>query len=545
MTAETSGLGDGKKPPRKKSDGVDVPVGGAYAKYALGILMVVYVFNFVDRQILSILAPDIKADLGISDAQLGYLYGTSFAIFYSLFGIPLGRLADSWTRKKLISIGLALWSAMTALSGFSRGFAPLATFRVGVGIGEAAASPAAYSLLADYFPPRLRATALGVYASGASIGVGLGVFIGGAILDTWNGWFPDTSLAPLGLKGWQAAFLAVGLPGLVMALWVASMREPRRGQSDGLPSPIHPHPFREAWAEFMALLPGLSLLYLAHLRVPGRVYIANLAGAALIAIVAALLILATGGMVQWVSLGIGIYCCYSWGVALSVTDPKTFDMIFRCRTIVCGCLGFSTIAFALYGFQFWLPSYLIRNFQVSATQVGGTVGLCAAIGGWIGVTFSGFLADKWRERSIFGNLNVGVVTILGTGISATAIVLSPSIWPAYVLTFVYFVLSSMWLPPIVATVTSLVLPQARALVGALYIMTVTLLGLALGPYLMGFFSDSFIAAGSSPSTGLRYGILVGLTVLFLGLVCLYIARRAIPGDEARHLARAEASKNAS
>jgi len=544
MTAETSGTNPAKSD-EKKSAGVDVPVGGAYAKYALGILTIVYLFNFVDRQILSILAPNIKADLGISDAQLGYLYGTSFAIFYSLFGIPLGRLADSWTRKKLISLGLALWSAMTAFSGLSRGFAPLATFRIGVGIGEAAASPASYSLLADYFPPRLRGTALGIYSSGASIGIGLGVFIGGAILDTWNGWFPDTSLAPFGLKGWQAAFLAVGLPGLLMALWVASMREPRRGQSEGLPSPTHPHPFREAWAEFMALLPGLSLLYLAHLRAPGRAYLANLAGAALITVVAALLIFLTGSVVQWVSLGIGIYCCYCWGVALSVSDPKTFDMIFRCRTIVYGCLGFSTIAFALYGFQFWLPSYLIRNFNASATQVGSVVGLCAAVGGWFGVTFSGFLADKWRARSIYGNLNVGVLTIFGTGFSATAIVLSPSVEMAYVLTFVYFVLSAMWLPPIVSTVTSLVLPQARALVGALYIMTITLLGLALGPYLMGFFSDSFIAAGASPGGGLRLGILVGLCVLFLGLIALYVARRAIVEDEARHLARAEASKTAS
>src|SRR6185295_4830952 len=119
-----------------------------YPRYVLGVLVVVYVFNFLDRQILSILAERIKADLGATDAQMGFLYGTAFAVF----GIPLGRLADVWDRRRLIAWGLAAWSAMTALSGLARSFAQLALARFGVGIGEASASPAAYSLLSDYFP---------------------------------------------------------------------------------------------------------------------------------------------------------------------------------------------------------------------------------------------------------------------------------------------------------------------------------------------------------------------------------------------------------
>src|SRR5580658_5085844 len=124
---------------------------GRYSWYVLGVLFLVYAINFIDRQILSILAQDIKADLGVSDAQLGFLYGTAFAIFYSLFGIPLGRLADGWHRCRLIALGLTLWSSMTALSGLASSFGLLAAARVGVGIGEASASPAAYSLLGDYF----------------------------------------------------------------------------------------------------------------------------------------------------------------------------------------------------------------------------------------------------------------------------------------------------------------------------------------------------------------------------------------------------------
>src|SRR5262245_55032879 len=113
------------------------PSSARYARYVLGVLVVVYVFNFLDRQILSILAERIRGDLGVSDAQLGFLYGTAFAIFYALFGIPLGRLADVWDRRRLIALGLAVWSAMTALSGLGRSFPMLALARVGVRIGAA------------------------------------------------------------------------------------------------------------------------------------------------------------------------------------------------------------------------------------------------------------------------------------------------------------------------------------------------------------------------------------------------------------------------
>src|SRR5688572_29466573 len=113
------------------------PVGGAYAKYVLLVLMLVYICNFVDRLIISILAQDIKADLGVSDGQLGFIAGTAFAVFYALFGLPLGRLADIWVRKRLIAIGLVVWSSLTALSGTASSFLQLALYRCGVGVGEA------------------------------------------------------------------------------------------------------------------------------------------------------------------------------------------------------------------------------------------------------------------------------------------------------------------------------------------------------------------------------------------------------------------------
>lgn len=213
-----------------------------YANYVLFVLVLVYVFNFIDRQILSILAQDIKADLGLSDASLGFLYGTAFAVFYAIFGIPLARLADIWTRKNLISVGLSFWSLMTALSGTARSFFSLATYRIGVGVGESSASPAAFSMLGDYFPPRLRATAVAIYSSGVYIGSGIGMVIGGQVVDRWNkAYLPGE--APFGLAGWQVAFFVVGIPGLLMAVWVWTLREPVRGKSEGLPEPpTHPPP---------------------------------------------------------------------------------------------------------------------------------------------------------------------------------------------------------------------------------------------------------------------------------------------------------------
>jgi len=190
----------------------------AYARYVLGVLFVVYVFNFIDRQILSILLPSIKEDLQVSDTALGFLTGFAFAAFYTVAGLPIARMADTGTRRTIIAIGVAVWSVMTAAQGLSRVFWQLALARIGVGVGEAACSPPAHSLLADYFPPERRATALAVYASGIHFGVLFGLLAGGWI----NEFF-----------GWRVAFFVVGLPGVLLAVLVRlTVREPDRGQSE-------------------------------------------------------------------------------------------------------------------------------------------------------------------------------------------------------------------------------------------------------------------------------------------------------------------------
>ena len=186
----------------------------AYANYVLAVLVLVYVFNFVDRQILAILLQPIKEELGVSDTAMGFLTGLAFALFYTVAGIPIARLADGGSRRTVIAIGVMVWSAMTAASGLARTFVQLAAARVGVGVGEAAASPAANSLISDYFPPERRATALAIYNMGANVGIMFGF---------WAGAWIGESL------GWRAAFAVVGLPGLAVAVLVrTTVREPRR-----------------------------------------------------------------------------------------------------------------------------------------------------------------------------------------------------------------------------------------------------------------------------------------------------------------------------
>jgi predicted MFS family arabinose efflux permease len=190
----------------------------AYSGYVLGVLLLVYVMNFVDRQLMSILIEPIKAEFGASDKQMGLLTGFAFAVFYTVAGIPVARLADVWVRRSVIAIGLAVWSGMTALTGFSRSFGELALARIGVGIGEAGGTPPSFALLSDYFPPRLRATALGIFALGVPIGTLVGYSLGGYLGEHY---------------GWRATFLWIGLPGVALALLVRlTVREPVRGALD-------------------------------------------------------------------------------------------------------------------------------------------------------------------------------------------------------------------------------------------------------------------------------------------------------------------------
>ena len=187
------------------------------ANYVLGILFVVMMLNFIDRQIISILAEPIKRDMGLSDSQLGLMTGLSFALFYTTLSIPIAALADRWNRSKIIVIAVAVWSVMTILCGVATNFIQLFLARVGVGIGEAGSSPATHSLIADLYPPEKRASALGILA--------ISVSVGSFIAYTGGGWMVEHI-------GWRKAFFVAGLPGVLLAIVIYfTVRDPRGDKS--------------------------------------------------------------------------------------------------------------------------------------------------------------------------------------------------------------------------------------------------------------------------------------------------------------------------
>ena len=200
--------------------------------YAVGVLWVAYIFSFIDRTIIGLLVGPIKQSLQISDTQFAVVSGVAFTLFYTVLGVPIGRVADRVSRRGLIALGIAVWSFMTALCGFAANFWHLFLARVGVGIGEATLTPAAYSMISDYFPKERLGRALAAYQSGAFLGGAFAFILGGAAIAAVAGFVadnPDLAIPFLpSIEGWRLVFLVVGLPGLLVALWLFTVREPNR-----------------------------------------------------------------------------------------------------------------------------------------------------------------------------------------------------------------------------------------------------------------------------------------------------------------------------
>jgi MFS family permease len=501
-----------------------------YPWYVLGVLFLVYVLNFIDRNILSILAQDIKATLKVSDAELGFLYGTAFAIFYTLFGIPLGCLADRWYRGRLIALGLSVWSFMTALSGLASSYAELAIARVGVGIGEASATPAAYSLLADHFPARRRAIAIAIYSAGLFVGAGLSLPLGGWIEHAWSQAYPQGS-APFGLTGWQAAFLGVGLPGLLLALWVLSLREPLRGRSEGQSLPARtPGAFRDFARELAAILPPFTLWSVARIRGGLKV---NLLLLGIITACTVALVRLTGDIAQWSGFGVGVYAIASWFQRLAARDRPTFVLLLGSNASVLSLLGFGGIGFIVYSLTFWMPPYTMRTFGIAPHVVGLALGVPSGFAAALGCIAGGFLSDAWKRRDPRGRLFVCAAAMLAVAPLTVIMVNTRDPHLIYVLFSVQSVLVYTYLGSGAAAIQDCVLPRMRGVAGAVYLVSLSLIGLALGPYTTGK-----VAALTG---SLRLGMLSMLAVIPPTLLLLWLAARGIGATEASRFERARAA----
>lgn len=239
MATEAGSVGDRGGIAGTADSATQFRASNAYRNYVVWLLFVIYVFNYVDRQILSIVLEPIKHEFSLDDWQLGLLSGLAFAAFYSTLGIPIARMADTRNRVNIIAASIVVWSAFTVVSGFARNFWHLLFARIGVGVGEAGCSPSAYSIISDYVEPKKRATALSIYSMGVYGGSSLGFLVGGLVAHEY---------------GWRAAFYTVGIPGLVVALILKlTVREPPRGFSDpGTTMAAEPPPFMQVMGNLWA-----------------------------------------------------------------------------------------------------------------------------------------------------------------------------------------------------------------------------------------------------------------------------------------------------
>lgn len=484
-----------------------------YSWYALGVLFLIYLVNFVDRQILSILANDIKADLGIGDAQLGFLYGTAFAIFYALFGIPLGRVADHAHRLRLLSAGLVLWSTMTVLSGLAKNFGQLTMARIGVGVGEASANPCAYSLISDWFPPHLRATALSLYSSGLFLGSGLSLVIGGLIVDGWNDTFPVSQ--PFGLVGWQVAFLAVGTPGLLLAMWALTLREPSRADAAPVPAQGAVQIFVR---EVATIVPPFTVL--TALRRGPRALGTNLLVAATLALTALGLVKLLGNPMQFTLLAIGYYATFSWASSIRAADRALFERTWGNGAFIGIVIVYSAVCYIGYTVSYWAAPYAERDLALSKTELGLLLGAPNALGGFVGVILGGWLADRLhRARAsgrllvVFASLLVPVpLVIIGYGTQSVALFVACN--------FLTQMATATALGASAAASQALVAPRMRGTATAIFLLGPVLIGLALGPFLAGLVSEL--------SGDLALGIKSSLLVVAPGVAALVLAIRLYP-----------------
>jgi MFS family permease len=390
----------------------------AYKFYVVGVLVLGYIFNVIDRGVLGVLVQPIKAELQISDTAMGLLSGLAFAFCYAVMGVPIARLADRWSRVKVLSLAIAIWSVATASCGAAYNYMTLLLSRSMTAVGEAGGSPPSHSLISDYFPVSSRATALAVYAMSVPIGTAIGNFTSGHLNDAF---------------GWRATFAFVGLPGLVVALLIfLTLKEPPRGYSDGpkaKPKPETP-PFLEV---FKFLLTRKSFMHMS--------------------------VATAAHSVMW------------------------------------------------YAGSNWNPAFFMRSHNMTTSEAGSYLALFALIGA-IGSFMGGFLSDRISTRT---NDKRWYMWVPGAACLAMvpfqfASYLSPNMSVVVPSFTVMVVLASMFFGPSFAVAQSVATVRMRAVSASVLLFIQSIIGLSVGPLLVGFFSD--LLAPSTGSASLRYAMVI-------------------------------------
>ncbi len=497
------------------------------AWFALVLMATANLFNYLDRQIVSILAQSIKADLRLDDADLGFILGTAFAVFYSVVGIAMGRISDFLPRKKLMAFGVALWSVMTALGGAAGSFTTLAFARIGVGVGEAVANPCSNSLLADMFPKKNRAAVLGANLSGTFLGGASAMVLGGVFLQFWG---DMCTLLPwqgaCAIKGWQAALYAVGLCGLPLSLLILLIREPARAQPEALSVGA------VVTREVGAALPPFTFLALQRLGGQSAL-LRNLALTAGLVMIALMLYWLTGDKAQWAAFGFGAYAVITWGQVQSLRDRALFSLTYGDRTFVMAAGATALIACIGGAVGVWAAPYAMRTFDKTPTEIGLSLGLIAAAGGFVGVLIGGYMTDRWRARDLRAPMGMLALALTGIIPGIVLLLLTRDFAVFLAAKFVIGVFSGLWGGATAALMQDLVLPRMRGAASAAYSLVAIVVASGIGPYWAGKVS---VITGS-----LNAGLFSILVLAIPAYVLIALVARRLPHEtpEARiALARA-------
>src|SRR3954468_14111364 len=497
--------------PKQQPAGVTAPPDSAksrsstrtYALYVLGLLTLVNLLNYLDRNVVYAVFEPIKRDLRLTDAQLGWL-GSAYIIVLSLAALPLGVIGDLKSRRSVITWGVTVWSAATALGGFVRHFWQLFTCRALVGFGEAGYGPASQAIIAQYYKGRRRAFAIGVYSAGMAFGGVLGIWVGGVIAENY---------------GWRWAFIWMGFPGLVLALLASRLRE-----LDRRPPPPVVEILREWWRHGMH---GVTH-YVAPLAICAGI------GAAIAGVLA--LFEGIPPLIGTGVFGVAVSAGIAWTVwrlvplavrrttAAGAVAAGAFDdfqdaavLVFRTPTLIWVFLGGAMITFAVNGLIAWAAAFMQRVHGLSVASVGSAFGFWALAGGVGGALVGGRFADRLQQRWPGGRvLASGAGFVLGAPVCALLLLVDDLRWFAPLVLATYF-FYAWYNGPLVAVILDVVPPAVQASVLGAFVLFSHLAGDALAPPLIGYLSDRTGSLRGAmlllPAVGLLGGviILIGLT----------------------------------